>query len=587
MHVTVPTDLYKGEANIVAGKNLFITGRVAYMNATQDYTPAGGLGPDVYRDAGGVWHNGYWYGTSTRPQTSVAADASYFAGHHELKFGFSWRKTPIDSTSAISSASSIWTIDLPNYATTGQMLAFVKQPWESDTDGRFLGLYAGDTITLKRATITAALRWDHSAASILQTSVPGVAGFEQFLPAKTAPAISNALVYSVPSPRVGISYQLDSKGKTQVRASYAMLASLLKTRDVRMLSAITYSGVYYLAIDQNHDGAAQANEILYGLGPLGMYGFNPSNPSEVSQSVNRIDSNLKSPYTHEFVVGFDHELMPDVSVSASYTYRRFVNQDWTPLIGVRSTNYVSDGSFSGTLFGQAYNVPNYSLPSDLLPPGNGKELVTRDGYYQVYQGLELSAIKRLSHHWMARLGFSTNTDREYFTSPSALQDPTSDPASPNINGGQLVYATQQAQASAGLTYIVQPRYQFIANGMYQLPWGLDLAANLLVRQGYALPYYLGNVGGFVRGNFPPFKNVLVTSSVDEYRLPSVVDADFRVQKSITLHARAKAILSLDVFNFLNEATVLNRQEQVNLATFNNVLQVMSPRVARLGLRFTF
>jgi hypothetical protein len=426
--------------------------------------------------------------------------------------------------------------------------------------------------------------------------MPAVPGWEQYLPAKCAPAVKNALVYNLPSPRVGFSYQLSEKQKTQVRASYAMLASLLKTQSVRMVSGAVYSSVYYLAIDMNHDGVAQPGSpplpVPSGefVQMLGYYGFDPANPSDASKSVNRIDPNIKTPFAHEIVAGFDHELMPQFSLSASFPYRRFTNLDWTPLIGVRADDYVQKTPVTGTLFGESYSVPNYYLPNSLLPPGMGKELVTRDGYHRSYMGLELSATKRLSNHWMARLGFSTNSLKEYFENPAtSLGDPTPDPASPNMNGGQVVFATQSAQKASMMNYVVQPKYQFIANGLYQAPWDVQFSGNFLVRQGYAIPYFYGNVAG-PTGYYPSLKNVLITTAVDQYRLPTVALVDFRVQKTVRLPHHVNAVLSLDVFNVLNSATVLGRQPDQSLTGvtgFNSVQQIMSPRVLRLGARITF
>jgi hypothetical protein len=46
-------------------------------------------------------------------------------------------------------------------------------------------------------------------------------------------------------------------------------------------------------------------------------------------------------------------------------------------------------------------------------------------------------------------------------------------------------------------------------------------------------------------------------------------------------------LDVDVFNALNSNTVLGRQYDLRLSAANNVLEIMNPRVLRLGLRFGF
>ena len=37
--------------------------------------------------------------------------------------------------------------------------------------------------------------------------------------------------------------------------------------------------------------------------------------------------------------------------------------------------------------------------------------------------------------------------------------------------------------------MVQPKYQIIANGAYQLPYQIDLGVNYLIRQGYPMPWF--------------------------------------------------------------------------------------------------
>ncbi len=153
----------------------------------------------------------------------------------------------------------------------------------------------------------------------------------------------------------------------------------------------------------------------------------------------------------------------------------------------------------------------------------------------------------------------------------------------------MVFSILKGSVGSGTSYIVQPKYQFIANGLYQAPWGINLSANLLVRQGYAIPYYIHTVDR-VQGNFPPQKNVLVASSVDQFRLGALSILDARISKSVKLGHGVQAALDLDAFNLLNKSTVLARQPDQSLvgATgFNSIQEIVSPRIVRLGLRLNF
>jgi len=77
--------------------------------------------------------------------------------------------------------------------------------------------------------------------------------------------------------------------------------------------------------------------------------------------------------------------------------------------------------------------------------------------------------------------------------------------------------------------------------------------------------------------------------VDAFRLPAVTSLDGRLEKRFRFGS-AQIALDFDMFNLLNAGTVLGRQYDARLtgATgFNEVLEIMNPRIARLGLRFTF
>ena len=70
------------------------------------------------------------------------------------------------------------------------------------------------------------------------------------------------------------------------------------------------------------------------------------------------------------------------------------------------------------------------------------------------------------------------------------------------------------------------------------------------------------------------------------RLPGVTSLDLRLGKEFRIQ-RARLNVDLDLFNALNSATVLGRQYNQRLTTYNNVLEIMNPRILRLGLRVGF
>ena len=64
--------------------------------------------------------------------------------------------------------------------------------------------------------------------------------------------------------------------------------------------------------------------------------------------------------------------------------------------------------------------------------------------------------------------------------------------------------------------------------MYQVPYGIELAANVFGRQGYPFPIYRGSVTLGLDTN----QNVLVTPEIDTFRLDNVWDTDVRIARPI-------------------------------------------------------
>jgi hypothetical protein len=600
---TGPNDFYKGEANYVLGSNLFVVGRYAHVKGGFAFQPEGGFdNVQVWRDASYVWHGSYNNYITDRPQDTFNMDANYFRGNQEFKFGYSWRKTEVHSTSQ-------WPNDYYTYynyadGQTPIMTVNVAALQPSDGGSKYQSFYAGDTITMDRATINLGVRFDHQTASVLPSTSPAsmAPGAAAYLPQVTAPGVANAIKQTAIQPRVGITYALDESRKTQLRATYSMFTDQIGSGTASFLSVAQYRWYYVDVPDLNGNHIADPNEFptdpaIYAAainnGDYG--GFDPTNPGgSASTSFNKV-GDYGAPRTHEVIVGVDRELMPNFGLNASFTYRHMSNFNWRPLQGISPSDFVQVDSISGSLpsgipgsAGGSYSVPIYGLSdASLIPAGKGTIYETRQGYHQRFLGFEAQATKRMSNHWMARFGFSTNSWTEYGDPLTSTNlDPTSTLSNPNINGGDRAVAASGSGKSG--IYMVLPKYQFSANGVYQAPYGINFGVNYLIRQGYAMPWY-----DQVRGIADPLgtvKSVLLVSSFAQDRLPKVQTVDIRVGKELKFQM-VRVNVDFDVFNLLNSATVLGRQYNAAVTTgtpqYTDVMEIMQPRIARIGVRISF
>ena len=587
---TGPTPLYKGQVNWIASDALVFNMRAGYVGNNFSLTPQGG-DASAYRDAARVQRGNYLRYATDRPDYSALVDGNWFRGRHEITFGGSWRNTRDDEIYEYP-GNGTDTRHSTDFATTRQMQAQIWRPFFASSEVTTFSLYVGDTLRMGRLTANGALRFDRSNASMLESAQAANPTFPTLLPAIVAPAEDDLITFSQLSPRVGLSYALDEGGRTLLRASYGMFGGQLGSGTVQSFSAASLAILVYSAVDRNGNNVTDAGELV---DLLGWTGVDPADPGS-GVNFNRVDPELKVPRTHELVLGVDREVMNNLAVSAAMTWRRFNNVIWTgvdlasgntvyPLVGVTSADYVQEGVVSGNASGLgSYNEPIYAPLESSLPPGNGSEYRNRPGYHQRYFGFEVQATKRLADRWMARVGFATGTHREYFDDPAvAIQDPTRTTISPNIDGGSVL--TPSSASGKSEIYMLAPRYQFTATGLYQFNWGINVAANIVARDGFGQPYF-----STTESSDPSFteKRVLLVDPEDQ-RLPGVVSFDLRVGKAFVFGGRELAF-DVDLFNVLNQSTVLGRQYDVTATGstgFNQPLEIMNPRLLRLGVRVRF
>ncbi len=119
-------------------------------------------------------------------------------------------------------------------------------------------------------------------------------------------------------------------------------------------------------------------------------------------------------------------------------------------------------------------------------------------------------------------------------------------------------------------------------GLYELPWQMSVSGTLYGRQGYP-------TAEIITVNRPDglgLTSVLRDRDLDAGRFPSVHLLDLRLQKRLSI-GRVRATLDLDVFNTLNSASTLRQVGEAASANFRNPLEIVAPRLVRLGLRLQF
>lgn len=601
-----PPGLVKLAIDHTFSPNFFMSAKGAYYNTGFTLTPRGGLGDAPTYDyvKGEAVYSSYDY-TAVRPQWHANLDGNYFfegmGGNNELKFGFAYRDMTTTSITAYGGSGVAGYINSP---TDSEALVFRNN--FVVYGGKYTALYAGDTLTRDRMTVNVGLRWDMQSARNKPSEAPANAMFPNLLPALSYAGDSEDLIsFSDLSPRIGFSYALDEARKTVLRGSYGSYTDQLSFGNVNTENPVAASGLAYGWRDANGDRKVQAGEVNFSDF---RYSFNvdPANPAKVGSTVSKIDRDLKARRDHEVVLGLDREVGSNFAVGFAYTWRKGTNWDYTPRLGgactgeptaatcriIQPNEYVQNAPVTRN----GYTSFTYSPPAALVSAGSGGRIRTNaPGYSTDFSGVELTFVKRLSNKWMARGAFSWQQWTENWdgTPYSIINDdgnPTRTETDPLENGGP--YSLLSGGSGKASFYTVVP-WQVYMNGLYQLPYGIDISGALFARKGGIYPVSVRISGGGDGTNA-----ALATESIDSMTFDTLMNLDLRLAKTFKMKATSLT-LSAEWFNVMNSGTVLSRARYADsTATFiaptqgsvsgqGRIEEILSPSIFRLGARLSF
>jgi hypothetical protein len=577
--------LWKIANDRVISPNLFLSAKYAYYNTGFMLTPEGGMDLQAGRNLITAQSFGSTVQSlNLRPQMTANVDLNSFfsklGAAHNVNYGFGWRR--VNATTA-----TLWPgngiLAVAQNATTSIAQVFREGSGTNRTS--YLDFYAGDTISWHRATINLGIRYDRQGGRALPSATLANPALPAIVPGLEFAGYEAPFVWNNVSPRAGMTYALDDARKTVARVSFSRFAGQLDSGSVGYMNPASAAGVaVYRWVDLNSDNFAQGDEVQLNQFLGTANGFNRSDPTAVV-SANRINPDLKAPTTQSTVAGLDRELRANLALQVNYTYAKTTNLigngSWavTPRVGVALTDYAAGPTLTGTLpDGSAYSVPTFIPNQAKVTAGGGGFLLTNwPGFYTDYHGIEVSAVKRLSERWMGRVGLSFNNAREHYAA-EALYDtngnPTRTPTEPLVDGGQFA---PRIQGNAGGDVYINARWQFNANGLYQAPYGIEVAANVFGRQGYPFPIYRTQALGADSST-----QVLVTPKIDSFRYDNVWDTDLRVGRTFRLQAVRLRVVG-DLFNVFNANTTLLRNDNILSTSFNVLAQNLSPRIFRVGV----
>lgn len=503
--------------------------------------------------------------TTIMPKLHTNVNLHYFVdealgGRHELRLGIdhqrgspvrqdllriddldlTYRSQPVPTASEVR----LWSTPVTTKAGVDMTAVFVQDRYSVDD-----------------LTILAGVRFERTEGYLPPQESPASQWFPD-LP-RSFGAVHNLPLWYGVAPRVSAIYALSAK--TALKASAGRYFYTLYTGVPNSVNPNFATSATYAWNDLNGDLTFQPGE----LGAL---------LSRGGGLLTSMDPNLKPPFTDELSAGVDHELLPGLRLSTTFTYRRERNLYESVDVGVPASAYrlvgVADIGPDG-LPGTGDEGTLFLWDQNPATLGQNRFVITNsDALNREYRGLEVTATRRFSDRWQLVAGYTLSravANAITIANPNAL-----------IN-------------SRGVTDFDRTHI-FKVTGSYELPYGVTVSGNLRTQTGAAVPrtatYRL------TQGN--------VTVNMErpgETRLDPLTTIDTRVAKSFRLASGQQLELLLDAYNLANASTVwgvrtltgrINVREGgeptgalINQQQFLSPTAILAPRVVRFGLMFKF
>ena len=306
-----------------------------------------------------------------RPATSVALTTNYFrpatlGGDHSFKFGYNLRDTPSTSTTVyggdvtaqtrngVPERARFWRSSATDYAMTTH------------------SVFAQDTYTRNKLTLTAGIRWDRQDDEARASSVESNPLIPQWLPGIDFQGADAGVTFSNWSPRLGAAYDLFGDGRTVVRSSFVVYYGQIAPGGLSgTLNPVSAASISFPWNDANGDRFVQLNEVT----------LHPRRGHCLRRQLQPRQPGLPGHHQHggsgpeeredRRVHGtVDHQLSSKMAVSLSYIYRQYSDFRLQPARRHRRDQLGADDLPADLCGGRAVVPAAHVLPAEHQHPGH-------------------------------------------------------------------------------------------------------------------------------------------------------------------------------------------------------------------------
>jgi hypothetical protein len=431
--------------------------------------------------------------------------------------------------------------------TTGGPLLFYQQGASRTglaTDETGASTVANDELSLfiqdhwqvrSNVTLQYGLRWD--AQLMPETSDPAKTAFASFLSHPKFPSDGTIPDQAAMlQPRAGATWDVRGNGRSVVRASAGVYFA--RQNMLSQVGSVTTNGLQQQTLFVSTENVRQFGAVPPTwpgvLTPTAL----PEGQFPLFTGVRVFHRDYENPRTYTFNVGYEQEVITDVSGYADYTYAR----------GRHLTRFIN------------FNRADAGSP---FSPQLDEVMVTTSFGRSDYHGLTLGLRKRFSDGFQLEANYVLSRDKD---DDSNERDPFLDRAF-NFNDLSLDYAYSDRDI----------RHKFNFFGYYEP--GAGIQVNTRVQ---------------ARGAQPITPNPRVSNGVDQGRNTLRKDneyfsLDWRLSRPFRLGASAEVIPTIEMFNTFNNDNNINPLSTPALFNFDGYLRtgVGDPRQVQLAVKVAF
>ena len=495
------------------------------------------------------------------------SSASYSTRAHQVKAGFDLNWERQDSTRPNEYPSGSYTL-LFNRGVPTELRTYNTPTLPIDVQHN-QAVFVTDTWSLGRVTLSYGVRWERYHNFIPeQTKAAG-----QFSSAQTFAPV-DVLTWQGVVPRVGMNWDITGDGKTSLKTFFGIFGDTMGAD-----FAATYNPNAEVTTRYRWTGpckVTQFTNVSYNL-PNTSCDYVPGSVdlrttggtdyiSATGGSNSLLNPDLKQNKSYETSVRFDRQLIANVAVGFGYIYIRHVN--W---YGSTAGSNTVDGVNVGRPY-ELWNVPVvvtdpfdaqqvtiYTYPATYRDAAYNKNqrLNAPSDRSDDYHSFEMTVNKRYSQRWNVSASYWTTKSHEWVAAV---------PGHPNDDRFPVRdYWSWEARTDTN----------------YRLPWDINTSFTLRASSG---------AQGQRTQTFSDSRlnQGTVTLRMEPYGAqqgPVVPVTSLRVAKKFRATSRYAVDVSFAVYNLINSSAAISTSYLSG--TFGRITDILPPRVARLGLKFSF